>query len=113
MLGGMDVLPGESLTSADSTESEGCNLLFSAKIGWLKIGPKSSSRMNLNSSYTREMVERTCREVWERPSIQNVFSRSSNTEEGTLWFGVLLLSGYVRALQNQQSNESRRLRTAT
>ena len=27
---------------------------------WSKIGPKSSSRMNLNSSSTRVMVERTC-----------------------------------------------------
>ena len=67
------------------------DLLFSAKIGRLKIGPKSSSRMNLNSSSTRVMVERTCGEVWGRRSIQNVFSRRSNTEEGTLWFGVLLL----------------------
>ena len=91
MLGCTDVLPGESLTSAESTESEDCDLLFSTKIGRLKIGPKSSSRMNLNSSFTKAMVKRTCEEVWGKLSIQNVFSRPSNTEEGTLWFGALLL----------------------
>ena len=85
MLGCTDILPGESLTSAESTESKGCNLLFSTKIGRLKkIGPKSSSQMNRNSSFTRAMVECACGEVWGKFLIQNVFSRPSNTEEGTL-----------------------------
>ena len=56
-------LPGESLSSAESTEGEDYNLLFSVKIGPLKIGQKSSCPMNQNSSYTRVMVRHTVQEV--------------------------------------------------
>ena len=90
MLGCTDVSPGESLSSADLTENAGCNLLFSARIGRLKIGPKSSSRMNLNSSSTRVMVERTCGEMGETLNpkcAQHMVTHGG----GTLWFGVLLL----------------------
>ena len=90
MLGCMDVLP-EGLSSVDLTENADLNLLFIAKIRRLKMDPKSSSQMNLNSSSTRVMFEYTCGEVWGRRLIQNVCKRQSNTEEGMLWFGALLL----------------------
>ena len=112
MLGCTDISPGESLSLADLTETADYNLLFTAKIGQLNIGPKSS-RINLNSSSTRVMVERTCGEVWGRRSIQMCSADHQTRRRAHYGLGCFYFFGCVRALQNQPSNESSRLHTAT
>ena len=55
---------------------------------WSQIIFSDESKFQLYKSNGRTYVNG---EVWGKLWIQNVFSRPSNTEEETLWFGALLL----------------------